>query len=137
LTREQVTASSQQIPQMGPGNLVSDTRGAFWHVSLPRKESPAWVAVDLLAPQPVALIAVRSRLGLPAQMWNGSTCRLEASNDALKWDYISTLDLDRKALDDSWRVYPVTSNVAYRNWRLAIYDDSFIAMGGLELFVRK
>ncbi len=134
LLESQLEVSSSLDPAMGKARLVEPGRDTFWHVMMPRQEERAWVLVDLGIEQPVTLVRVRPRVGLPEQMWYGYTAELEASNDKQNWIQLAVLGIPRTKLTDDWMYFLIGNLQPYRYYRLSIWDRYFYSMARLELY---
>jgi len=130
----QLEVSSVNHPTLGKANLVKPGTPGFWHVKAPREEMPAWVTVDLMTPEAVALLRLRPRMDHTQQLWDGNRAVLHASNDNQNWTALATLGIDRPALEDDWISFQVLSTQPYRYYRLSFYDGTFLSLGRIELY---
>jgi len=130
----QLEVSSINSPALGKANLVRSGTEGFWHVKTPREEDPAWVTVDLMTPEAVALLRLRPRADYTEQLWDGNRAVLRASNDGRTWTALATLGIERAALEDDWVSFQILSTQPYRYYRLSFYGATFLSMGRIELY---
>lgn len=96
----------------------------------------AWVSVDLGEETAVSLVRLLPREGFAAQLWDGTTATLQASDDGSSWKYLAVLSIDRDSLSDDWVYFALPDAGAYRYYRLAIGDNSFYSISRLEVYTR-
>ena len=134
LNESQLEVSSINDPAQGKDNLVRPGTEGFWQVKTPREEMPAWVTVDLMTQEAVAVLRLRPRADYTEQLWDGNRAVLHASNDNQTWTPLATLGIERMALEDDWISFQVFSTQPYRYYRLSFYDATFLSLGRLELY---
>lgn len=130
---DRISASSALNQNMTAANLLQSDTAGFWHVDT-SKTGPEWVTVDLQSELAAAILRIKPREDHTLQLWDGNKAVFRASDDGTTWESLAVLELDRTSVRDDWINFQILSPKPHRYYQLSIQDDTFFALGKMELY---